>query len=175
MRKEKVKPLYANAFFKLCKKEITYFLVFDYLDKAYYYKRIVSDREKLEEEIEKLQLNMQNFLNEEKVVVNSKRCRPVVRFVDIGFREYYKRPFIMFIISFETNIRKGHNFYENEYEPELAEYDYKAYWYFPLKSRITFVDMKEEYKVFNDRILVIYGKKGTKTSGYEFISFEILS
>lgn len=168
---EKVKPLYATAYFNVSHNEISYFLIFDYIDYSYYYRRILSKEEYFEKEIKKLSLNMQNFLDEEKVIVNGKRCRPEVKIVDIGFRGNYNRPYITFLITFKANIKKGNNFYENEYEPEIAEYDYKAYWYFPSKCKITMVEIGENYKIIDGKILIIYGEKGNKTSGYEMITF----
>ena len=62
-------------------------------------------------------------------------------------------------------LKRGLNVYENEYPPEIIEYDYVAYWHFPPNCKIKEVEMKEEYEIVNDRILVIYGNKGKYISG----------
>jgi len=66
--------------------------------------------------------------------------------------------------------------YENRYEPEVAEYDYAAYWIFPPGTKVIEVDMgggSEEWDVVGKNIVAIYGRKGKKTGGYEKIVFDL--
>lgn len=173
---KQVEPLYAQGFFYVSMEYISYYLVFDYDDPYGYYDIIVRDRKLFEEEVSKLWANMQSFLDEERVTINGVRVFPKVVMIDIGFRGSKKRPFITFCIRFRTPIRLGVNIYENRYKPEVAEYDYVAYWVFPPKSRILKVDMgsgDEVWDIVGNNIVAIYGFKGRKTGGYEYIEFEI--
>ncbi len=173
MKESKIRPVYAEAFFKVSKDDISYYLIFDYLDEERYYEKLFRKEEELDKEMNKLYYNMQNFLDEEKVIVNGERCRPRVRMVDLNFRNGYDRVSIVFLISFPVKLKKRGNYYENEYASEVVEYNYKVYWFFPEGSEIIEVDMEEDYEILDKRILVIYGKKGNKSSGYEMISFNL--
>lgn len=171
-----VEPIYAQGFFYVSLNYISYYLVFDYHDPYGYYDTVLRDEKLFNEEVGKLWANMQSFLDKEQVVVNNIRVRPRVSMIDIGFRGSKKRPYIVFCIRFRVPIKIGLNIYENRYEPEVVEYDYVAYWVFPPGSRIVKVDMgsgDEEWDIVGKNILAIYGFKGKKTGGYEYIEFEI--
>jgi len=155
---------------------ISYYLVFDYNDPYGYYDIVLRDEKLFNEEVSRLWANMQSFLDDEQVVVNSIRVRPKVNMIDIGFRGSKKKPYIVFCIRFRAPIKIGLNIYENKYEPEIVEYDYVAYWVFPPGSRIIKVDMgfgDEEWDIVGKNILAIYGYRGKRTGGYEHIEFEI--
>ena len=173
-----VTPVYAQGLFFVGLGYISYYLVFDYHDPLGYYDAVVRNPRLLEEEVGKLWANMQSFLDEEEVVVNGERVRPRVVMIDIGFRGSRKRPFIVFAIRFRAPIKPGMNVYENRYEPEVAEYDYVAYWIFPPETKVLEVDMGrggEEWDIVGKNIVAIYGRKGRKTGGYEKIVFEMPS
>lgn len=172
-----VKPVYAQGFFYVSLGYISYYLVFDYDDPYGYYSTIVRDEKLFNEEVSRLWANMQSFLDEEQVVVNSVRVRPRVVMIDIGFRGGRRRPTVVFCVRFRAPIKTGLNIYENRYEPEVVEYDYAAYWVFPPGSRIVKVDMgsgDEEWDIVGKNILAIYGFRGKKTGGYEYIEFEFV-
>ncbi len=171
---DRVRPLYAQGFFFVGYNVISYYVVFDYLDPLGYYDAVKSDEKLYENEIVKLYYNMQESLNSEEVYVNGERVKPRVVLVDIGFRSSRSRPYIVFGIRFKAPTKSGRNVYENKYEPEVAEYNYTAYWILPPGSRILEVDMggsREDWEIVSDNVLVIYGYKGVKTSGYEKIVF----
>ncbi len=168
-----VKPIYASAVFKVSRSSIIYMLVFDYIDPAGYYKRVVSSEDLEREELEKLANNMQRFLDEEDTMINGSPTRPEVMHVDIGFRGDQGRPFVSFIIYIDAEIRRGVNVYENRYEPDVFEYDYTAYWVFPKYSKILEVIMGGNIAIANN-IIVIRGSKGDIASGYEKIRFETM-
>jgi hypothetical protein len=170
---KEVKPIYAQAFFSVSREEVTYYLVFDYFDKYRYYEKIVTNKKLYDEEMRKLFWNMQYFLNLEKIKVNDKFCKPEVISLDLGFRDKLENPYITFLIGFKIETNKGINIYENQYESEYIEYDYRAYWCFPKDSKIISVEMKENYEIVGERFLVIYGKKGSYSSGYEKIIFNL--
>ncbi len=173
----RVRPVHGLGFFYAGVGFIAYTLVFEYIDPLGYYDAVVRDEKLLEEETLKLKYNMQEFLDEEEVVVNGERCRPKVVMVDVSFAGSRKRPLITFAIRFPAPITPGRNTYENRYEPEEIEYDYEAYWVFPPGSRILEVDMGdgsgEEWSVVSRNVLAIYGRRGGRTSGYEKIVFHV--
>jgi len=171
-----VVPLYAQGFFYVSLGFISYYLVFDYSDPYGYYDTVLRDERLFNEEVSRLWANMQGFLDEEHVAVNGVRVSPRVVMIDIGFRGSRKRPYIVFCIRFRAPVKLGVNVYENRYSPEVVDYDYVAYWVFPPGSRILKVDMGsggEEWDVVGKNILAIYGFRGRKTGGYEYIEFEI--
>ncbi|MEM1645950.1 MAG: hypothetical protein QXL96_08830 [Ignisphaera sp.] len=171
-----VEPVYAQGFFYVSLGYISYYLVFDYNDPYGYYETVLRDEKLFNDEVSKLWANMQSFLDDEQVVVNNVKVKPRIVMIDIGFRGSKRRPTIVFCIRFKAPIKIGLNIYENRYEPEVVEYDYVAYWVFPPSSRILKVDMGsggEEWDIVSKNILVIYGYKGRKTGGYEYIEFEI--
>ena len=175
---KEVTPVYAHGLFFVGFGYIAYYLVFDYHDPLGYYEAVIRDPRLFEAEVGKLWANMQSFLDEEEVVVNGERVRPRVVMIDIGFRGSRRRPFIVFAIRFRAPVRPGRNVYENRYEPEVAEYDYAAYWIFPPGTKVLEVDMGgggEEWDVVGKNIVAIYGRKGRRTGGYERIVFDMPS
>jgi len=171
-----VRPVYAQATFFVGLGYIAYYLIFDYVDPLGYYDAVLRNERLFDEEVGKLWANMQSFLDEEEVVVNGERVRPRVVMIDIGFRGSKKRPFIVFAIRFRAPVRPGLNVYENRYEPEVAEYDYAAYWIFPPGTKVLEVDMGsggESWDIVGKNIVAIYGRKGKRSGGYEKIVFEI--
>jgi len=168
-----VRPIYAQAFFTVSPGFILYYLIFDYYDPLGYYELIMRHEDLFNNEIIKLATNMQSFLNNEEVIVNNVRVKPRVDMIDIGFRGSKHRPYIVFLIRFSAPIRTGKNVYENRYESEIAQYDYVAYWSFPPRSKILEVEVGESYDILHNNLLVLYGKKGMRTLGYERIVFEI--
>lgn len=173
---KKVEPIYAQGFFYVSLNYISYYILFDYNDPLGYYDTIVKDKELFDKEVAKLSANMQQFLDAEIVKVNDVRVYPRVIMIDIGFRKSRRNPYIIFLIRFRAPMKKGLNIYENIYESEEAEYDYVAYWVFPPGSKILkvrFGEGGEEWDIVGDNVLAIYGWKGMRTSGYEYIEFEL--
>lgn len=171
-----VKPVYAQGFFYVSLGYISYYLIFDYTDPYEYYNTIIKNEKMFNDEITKLWANMQQFLDEENVVVNGFKVSPRVIMIDIGFRGNRKKPYIVFAIRFKAPTKTGVNIYENKYASEIIDYDYVAYWIFPPGSKILKVDMgqgDEEWSIVGKNILAIYGYKGKKTGGYEYIEFEL--
>ncbi|MEM2024881.1 MAG: hypothetical protein QXW94_01140, partial [Desulfurococcaceae archaeon] len=71
-------------------------IVFDYHDPSEYYKSIAQSRDKLEDEKKLLARNMQSFLDDEEVKINSKPVYPRVLGVDVGFCGSYRHPYVVF-------------------------------------------------------------------------------
>ena len=168
--------MYGQGLFFVGWNYIAYYLVFDYHDPLGYYDTILRNERLFNEEVNKLWVNMQSFLDEEEVMINGVRVRPRVVMIDIGFRGSKRRPYIVFAIRFRAPIKPGRNVYENRYESEIAEYDYVAYWIFPPGSKVLEVNMgqgDEEWDIVGKNIVVIYGYRGKRTGGYERIVFEM--
>lgn len=173
---KQIEPMYGQGLFFVGWNYIAYYLVFDYHDPLGYYDTILRNERLFNEEVNKLWVNMQSFLDEEEVVINGVRVRPRVVMIDIGFRGSKRRPYIVFAIRFRAPIKLGRNVYENRYESEIAEYDYVAYWIFPPGSKVLEVNMgqgDEEWDIVGKNIVVIYGYRGKRTGGYERIVFEM--
>lgn len=171
-----LKPEYAlGIFFVRETGLVEQIVVFDYYDENEEYKSIISDRRKLEDEKALLAKNMQSFLDAEEVRINGKPVYPRVIDVDIGFRTSYKYPYITYLIVFHGELKRGVNVYEDTYEPEVAEYNYRVYWIFPSKSRILRADLGVPYTLLDKaRVLMFTVTAGTRIRGYERIEFEIL-
>lgn len=168
-------PLYATGFFFVRELGLVEQLViFNYYDPLEEYKSIVEDEKRLVEEKSLLVRNMQFYLDQEEVTINGERVYPRVVDVEIGFQGDFKHPYILFIIAFHGVFKEGLNVYEDKYEPEIAEYDYRVYWFFPLRARVLAAQLGVPYRLLDKcRILVFEVKKGSKISGYERIEFEI--
>jgi len=149
-------------------------VIFKYYDHLEEYRNVVENKEKLREERVILARNMQFYLDQEEVFINDKRVYPRVVDVEVGFQGDYKHPYILFLIVFHGEFRKGVNVYENKYEPEIAEYDYRVYWVFPQGAKVLSVQIGVPYRLLDKcRILVFDVKAGMRVGGYERIEFEL--
>ncbi len=170
---EKVVPTHAQGIFVVHKDGlVTQLVIFDYYDPERYYATL-EERGELEDELATIASNMQQFLDEEEVIINGKRTRPVVKLIDLNYRGLKTRPYIFFIIEFRGEFRKGKNVYENKYESEIVQYDYEVYWIFPENMKVIDVELEGDIQVLNERKIVAKVTRGTKVKGYEKITFEI--
>lgn len=170
-----MEPIYAlGLFFVRETGLIEQIVIFEYYDPDEEYRAILSDRVKYEEERSVLTKNMQYFLDQEDVRINETRVFPRVIDIEIGFRGEYTYPYITFIILFTGELKPGVNIYEDRYEPEEVEYDYRVYWFFPSRARVLKADLGVPYKLLdNGRILLFNVTKGSRIQGYERIEFEL--
>jgi len=149
-------------------------VIFKYYDHLEEYRSVVESEERLREERALLARNMQFYLDQEEVFINGERVYPRVVDVEIGFQGDYKHPYILFLIVFRGELRKGVNVYENRYEPEIAEYDYRVYWVFPQGAKVLSAQRGVPYRLLDKcRILVFDVKAGSRIGGYERIEFEL--
>lgn len=169
----RVVPTHASSFFSISQDgEFHQLLQYDYYDPDEYY--INLKQEKFLEEIRKLWLNMQNYLEEETNKVNGKMVYPKVEFCDIQFRGRPQNPFIIWTITFKGEFQSGINKYETKTDEEDLEYDCYVIWQFPEKTKkFLKVDTKLYYDIFGNRI-VLWGEKGMRIGGNERIHFEIV-
>lgn len=168
------KPIYAQGFFVIHKHGLfNQIIIFDYFDPDYYYYKLLRRRHKLEEEIEMLKNNMQYFLDQEDVIINGVKTRPVVKCVEIGVRGKPDIPYIIFNIEFYGELTRGINVYENIYEEEETDYDYMVQWIIHEDGKFLEAELGVSYELKNNsRILSFRVPKRTKIGGYERIVFE---
>lgn len=172
---DNVIPVFAHAFFSVSRDgEFHQLLTYDYYDPDEYYLNLESNPEDYEKEIEKLWLNMQGFLEEEKNKVNGTPVYPKVAYTDIQFRGSENMPFILWVISFKGEFKKGENVYQTVTEEEVLEYDCDAIWTFPEDCEILSVTTPMDYEIMNN-ILLLWARKGDKIGGHEEIRFKIKS
>ncbi|MEZ0290224.1 MAG: hypothetical protein ABWJ42_03945 [Sulfolobales archaeon] len=171
-RSRAVKPVYAMAFFNISPRSLDYYIVFEYEDPMEYYREVISDKDLYERELEMLADNMQTLLDQEIVRFNKEIVKPEVRLVDIGFKERYKKPYILFKISSKISLVAGRNEYENIYESTVTAYDYVSYWSLPREAKVHEVIMDGVWEVERENI-IIYVSRGTRVKGYEKIVFYI--
>jgi len=170
---DRVRPIHALCFFTVSLLgNINQLIVFDYYDPDKYYASLI-ERELIDEELEAIASKMQDYLDEEKVLINGKRVYPELRYIDLAFRGSLKRPSLYFIIHFKGDFKTGINVYEDYYDREIAEYDYEFYWIFPPGVVIKDIIVDGIYSRIGDNILAVYVDKGTEISGFEKIVFEI--
>ncbi|RLE82568.1 MAG: hypothetical protein DRJ51_01010 [Thermoprotei archaeon] len=168
---EKVEPIHALGFFNLLRDGIVnQIVIFDYYDPGEYYWSKFQSHE-LEDELEIISENMQEFLDEEEVKINGEEVHPCVKEVDLIFRRK-KYPSIIFFIEFAGILRSGLNTYENRYGETVTEYDYEFYWIMPPDFRIREVLVDGDYNI-SGNILMVWVSKGSLIKGYEKIVFEV--
>ncbi|MHA1267577.1 MAG: hypothetical protein ACTSRS_20240 [Candidatus Helarchaeota archaeon] len=167
---EKVVPIYASSFFSITRDgEFHQFLQYDYQDPELYYATL--NQEDLLQEIRKLWLNMQGYLEEEINRVNGIDVYPKVDFCDIQWRTP-SNPFFTWVITFRGKLHKGANIYETKTDEEELEYNCYVIWQFPNNTTITKVHTNLYYDIFKSR-LVLWGDQGMKIGGWERIHFEL--
>lgn len=167
-----MRPRYGYGLFNVDSSgEFRQKVVFFYWDPKGEFYRAVSTHESRMRELASLRENMQFFVDGERIVVNGEEVKARVVHVDVGFVANPKRPFIEFLILFKGRLTKGLNRYENYYEAEEVEYDYRVTWVLPEGFKLVRADFGFPYEVIDGRIVVINVKKGATTPGYEFMEF----
>ncbi|MCX8192959.1 MAG: hypothetical protein N3G77_04015 [Nitrososphaeria archaeon] len=169
-----IEPLHAQAFFKVNGSSLfSEILIFDYYDREQYYYHLIESEDRYRREMESLLTVMNEFLREEKVLVNKKEVEVEPIMVSLDFRGSPELPTITYLIEFHAKLFNGLNEYECYYEEGMAEYDYEVYWIFPVNAKITEVEISGEYEILNDRILIINVRRGEYYNGYEKIVFKL--
>ena len=174
MESKEIKPIHGQGFFIVSRNGlITQIVRFDYYDPKKYYAQLYHRPQDYQIEIAKLQTNMQQSLNEERVYINGERVYPRVQLVNIEHNGFEDNPYITFIIQFRGKLTKGLNTYENYYEDTVAEYDYEVYWVFPYRFEVVEVVSSSDYDVIDNRIVYLWSRRGDRIKGYERIVFRI--
>ncbi|MFN7106081.1 MAG: hypothetical protein ACK4M3_05800 [Pyrobaculum sp.] len=167
-----ITPAYAQGFYVVTPGVVNMVIIFDYIDRGqYYFKLLKRGGAQLGEEISTLWENMQKFMDEEIVKINTQRVRPIIHEVYVGIRGAPTRPYVVYIGSFPAPIRGGENLYENYYQEETAEYDYEAVWIFPQNVQIVEWHFGGEVETPEPNILRVRVSRGTEVGGREYIKF----
>jgi len=169
-----LKPINGYGFFVVSQSGVfTHVIIFEYLDKELHYYKLIRNEGRRTEELLMLRDNMQEFLNEEEVLINGERSYMRVEDVEIGFAGSRHLPYIQYIVGFSGNIKKGINVYEDKYSPERTTYRYSVTWLFPPGTEILEVKSDPKPVIKKGHILYIEVPKGTFLNGYEKIVFRL--
>ena len=170
LKEDNIIPIFAHAFFCGSKEgNIKQVLQFDYHDPNCFYKEIEQNEREFNKELNKLSLNMQSFLDEEKNYINNQQVYPKVKFIDIEFR-VDTMPFITWIIEFEGIFKKGINEYLAITPEEKLDYNCRSIWSFTSKTRIIKVETRMIYEI-NENHIVFWANKDDIIGGKELIRF----
>jgi len=168
-----VRPLFASSIFFISHRlEVYQYLCYDYADPAGYYERVLHDEEAFAEEAERLRVNMETFLAEEKVYINGQQVQQKVIHVDIGLRGAADIPYIHWIIFFSGRARRGENSLASDVAEEKAPYDMEVLYLFPQGTNIKQVDTPMEYEV-RGSLLLVWARRGDPVGGHEEVIFEL--
>lgn len=166
-----VEPIHAESFFSVSATgEIHERLCFEYLDLEGFYRQVSQDERLLEKEITKLSTNMQYFLDEERVEINSERVKSIVRYSDVFLKGPTDVVAIVYLIDFAGRFQSGGNKVQTWLEEEVAPYDFEIMWRFPYGTQIVAIDTKLENQVYND-FVVLWALEGDQVGGYELMEF----
>ena len=170
---ELVEPIHADSFFSVGHSgEIHERLSFDYLDPEGYYKRVIRDEDLMRNEVEKLSANMQYFLDQERVEINSERVKSIVSMCDIFSKGHSEVVSVVYLVDFAGRLVKGRNTIETWLELETAPYDFEIVWRFPKHSQVLEIDTLLDYEIYND-FVTLWAFIGQEVGGYEKMVFEL--
>lgn len=170
---ELVEPVHADSFFSVSLSgEIHERLSFEYLDPEGYYRRVARDDDLLRKEIEKLAGNMQYFLDQERVEINSQRVRSIINLCDVFPKGNSEIVAVVYLIDFASEFNPGMNKIETWLEEETAPYDFEIVWRFPCGTQITEIDTLLEHEIYGD-IVELWAFEGQDVGGYERMEFSL--
>ncbi len=135
------------------------------------YERFLKDPQNYEKEIKLYWGNMQDFLDEEKNLINGEEVRLEVIDCTINFRDKF-RPYVQWVIEFAGKLHRGENNYENYVESEVLEYPITSTYIFEPPLKVTKVATTLKYQILKEGHLVEYhGETGELLSPYEKLEF----
>jgi len=168
-----LRPIYGQGFFHVCLKGVIWYtIVFDYIDpEREYFNLLKRGGRQLRSELESLKSRMQEFMDEERVVINGSRVRPVVEHAWIEVRGDPLRPSIVFSVRIPYEPSGARLAYEDYYQEEVAEYDYSVHWIYPECVKLVDYDMPGRVSVEPGHLRVDV-RKGDRITGYESLIFD---
>ena len=170
-----VQPLFASSVFSILPNcEVYQVLNYDYHDPEGLYKGLLEDERAFQHEVEKIRLNMTEFLSAEKVYINNHRVDQKILHVDIGLRGSAHVPYFQWVIHFQGPLRDDENSLKSDVEEEIAEYDIEVLYLFPAGTNIKAVQTPMEYEI-RDSLLLVWARKGDRVGGHEEILFQFPS
>ncbi|OLS14289.1 MAG: hypothetical protein RBG13Loki_2091 [Promethearchaeota archaeon CR_4] len=135
------------------------------------YKSFLEDSRNYEKEIRLYWENMQEFLDEEKNIINGEVVRLEVVDCTINFRGKM-HPFVQWLIEFTGTLHEGENCYENYVESEVLEYPIHSTYILEPPLKATKVTTSLEYHILKDGHIVEYhGETGAVLSPHEKLDF----
>ena len=170
---ELVEPVHADSFFSVSKSgEVHERLCYEYLDPEGYYRRVIRDEGLLRKEIEKLADNMQYFLDQERVEINSERVRSRVDYCDIFLKGITEVVSVIYLIDFAGRFQEGTNKIETWLEEEEAPYDFEILWRFPVGTNIKEIVTTLDFEIYGD-LVTLWAHEGDEVGGYERMEFDL--
>ena len=165
-------PLNAEADFYVSKNGISELLVYNYLDEEYFYHKLCAS-ENYDSEMNKINDNMQFYLDQDKVLVNHEEKRMKLSEVELKFKDGLSEyPQLNFMILIRCKLKEGNNIIEFDMEDEIAPYDFLIKYHFPHGSEIVEVESLLSFKIIDNK-LIMTAKKGDRVGGYEKIVFKV--
>lgn len=162
-------PVYGEGFFLVSRSGVIwYIIVFEY-ERDVEYALIAGDAAAKRSEEERLRLEMQKLMDEERVLVNSLESRCEVLRASIAVSDY--RSYVTFLTRIPYEPKRGVNVYENFYEPTVAGYDYTVYWLVE-DGEVEKIESPGEVEILGG-LAVISVKRGTEMDGYESVVFRL--
>ncbi len=166
-------PIYGQSFISVGSDgEIKEILIFDYYDPDEQYLEIVHDQKKFDREVRRASLNLQEYLDSQRCLINNKTVSSKVVFTDICHRGSQTLVSYLFVIVSKGDFVKGENTYEVWSDEETLEYDVDVQWCFPSLTVVKEIETKLEFEVYGN-ILVLWARKGDVIGGHEKIVFTL--
>jgi hypothetical protein len=168
---ELVEPVHADSFFSVSTTgEIHERLCYEYLDLSNYYRKVLRDEELLGDEVEKMASNLQDFLDKERVEINSERVKSKVKYCDIYLKGDTDVVGVVYLIDFAGHFHRETNTIETWLEEENAPYDFEILWRFPAGTKIVEIVTLLEFEIYGD-IVSLWAMEGEDVGGYERMAF----
>ncbi|HMF30228.1 MAG TPA: hypothetical protein VKK79_02345 [Candidatus Lokiarchaeia archaeon] len=136
-----------------------------------FYIDFLENQSNYEKEIDLYWNNLQDFLGEEKNLVNGVEVKQEITACSIHFRDR-RHPFVQWVVEFAGPVREGPNTYENFIEPEELEYPIQSTYIFEPPLVVSTVETSLNYQILRDGHIVEFsGETGRKLGSYEKIEF----
>lgn len=176
--KPELKPLYASSIIQVSHVaggniDFSQVLAYDYEDVSPdhdYHDEVQNNPSFLENELENLAKNLQDFLDAETNMINDERVYPEVYNVQIGFKTHPRFPVYTWMVRWFGHETSGTNVYEARIEPDFLDYDIKSIYIFPRGAEIVTIKSSLNYDL-DENVVVFQGKKGQKVKEIELISW----
>ncbi|MFW9957342.1 MAG: hypothetical protein ACFFCT_04660 [Candidatus Odinarchaeota archaeon] len=170
-----VEPVHADSFFSVSSTgEIHERLNYEYLDMSHYYSKVLRDERLLAEEINKLAVNLQYYLDKERVEINRERVRSRVKYCDIFLKGNTDVVAVAYLIDFAGRFHKRMNTIETWIEEEITPYDFEILWRFPVGTKVTEIETVLDYEIYED-VVCLWALDGEEVGGYERMTFALPS
>ncbi|MFW9961035.1 MAG: hypothetical protein ACFFDV_08450 [Candidatus Thorarchaeota archaeon] len=166
-----VEPVHAESFFSVSSTgEIHERLSYEYLDMSHYYSKVLRDERLLADEVNKLAVNLQYYLDQERVEINREQVRSRVKYCDIFLKGNTEVVAVVYLIDFAGRFHRGLNTIETWLEEEISPYDFEILWRFPVGTKVTELETALDYEVYED-VVCLWALEGEDVGGYERMSF----